>query len=105
MSASNETGGRRSMINVSPAIVRDPERCGGKPTIAGTRIGVHHVISYLNLYGGDLERVHAEALEHLSMDQLQAAVVWYHDHRDQIDAILQERAEDYERGVSEAVAA
>ena len=37
--------------------------------------------------------------------QLQAAVAWYHDHRDEIDAILRERAEEYERGVSEAVAA
>src|SRR5437588_5218633 len=52
--ASIETEGRISMISVSPAIVRDPERCGGKPTVAGTRTGVHHVISYLNLYGGDL---------------------------------------------------
>jgi uncharacterized protein (DUF433 family) len=91
------------MTGVRLTIVRDPERCGGKPTIAGTRIGVHHVISYLNLYGGDLERVHAEALEHLSMVELQAAVAWYHDHRDEIDAILRERADQYERGVSEAV--
>jgi uncharacterized protein (DUF433 family) len=93
------------MTSVSLAIVRDPERCGGKPTIAGTRTGVHHVISYLNLYGGDLERVHSEALEHLSMGQLQEAVAWYHHHRDEIDSILRERAEDYERGVSDAVAA
>jgi uncharacterized protein (DUF433 family) len=91
------------MTGARLTIVRDPERCGGKPTIAGTRIGVHHVISYLNVYGGDLERVHAEALEHLSMGELQAAVAWYHDHRDEIDGILQERAEQYERGVSEAV--
>jgi uncharacterized protein (DUF433 family) len=92
------------MAVVSSVIVRDPERCGGKPTIAGTRVAVHHVISYLNLYGGDLKRVHEEALEHVSMDQLQAAVAWYHENREEIDTILRERKELYERRVSEAVA-
>jgi uncharacterized protein (DUF433 family) len=56
-----------------PVIVRDPEILGGEPTIAGTRVGVHHVISYLRLYGNSLEQVRAEALEHLSMEQLHAA--------------------------------
>lgn len=62
------------------------------------------MISYLNLYGGDLARVQAEALEHLSMVQLQAAVSWYHDHTEEIDAILRERAADYERGVTKTAA-
>jgi uncharacterized protein (DUF433 family) len=87
----------------NPAIVRDPEILGGEPTIAGTRVGVHHVVSYLRLYGDSLERVRAEALEHLSMEQLRAAVLWYHDHRGEIDAILEDRRMRYERRLLEAV--
>ena len=86
-------------------IVRDPEILGGDPSIAGTRVGVYHVVSYLRLYDGSLERVRAEALEHLSMEQLQAAVAWYYEHQGEIDADLQERRERYERRVSEVVAA
>jgi hypothetical protein len=66
-------------------------------------VGVHHVVSYLRLYGDSLERVRAEALEHLSMEQLRAAVLWYHDHRGEIDAILEDRRMRYERRLLEAV--
>ena len=65
---------------------------------------MHHVISYLRLYGDSLERVRAEALEHLSMEQLRAAVAWYHDHRSEIDAILEDRQLRYQRRELEAVA-
>jgi hypothetical protein len=41
----------------SEMILRDPARCGGDPTLVGTRIGVHDVVMYAGLYGGDLARV------------------------------------------------
>jgi uncharacterized protein (DUF433 family) len=85
-----------------PLIVRDPARRGGKPTIAGTRVGVHDVIHYLNVYGGSLERVQQEALEHLSMEQLLTAVEWYHSHREEVDAILDDQNERFNRRVASA---
>jgi uncharacterized protein (DUF433 family) len=80
-------------------IVRDPNRCGGDPILAGTRIAVHDILSYARLYEGDLERIRAEALPDLSLAQLRAAMDWYTAHQQEIDAILLERAEDYERGL------
>jgi uncharacterized protein (DUF433 family) len=96
----------RQLLEVAlDAIVRDPERCGGKPTLAGTRTGVHDVVSYAHLYGGDLERVREEALPHLNMAQIRAAMDWYGEHREEIDEILRRRRERYERGLAEANAA
>ena len=85
--------------------MRDPKRCGGDPTLAGTRTAVHAVISYLNLYGGDPARVREEALPHLSMEQIHAAIDWYHDHQQEIDDILRQREADYQRGLARMKAA
>jgi uncharacterized protein (DUF433 family) len=84
------------------AIVRDSNRCGGDPTLAGTRIAVHDVVSYVSLYHGDLKRVHDEALPDLSVAQLHAVVDWYGEHQEEIDAILSDRRQDYEQGVARA---
>jgi uncharacterized protein (DUF433 family) len=83
-------------------VVRDPERCGGAPTLAGTRTGVHDVVSYAHLYGGDLERVRDEALPHLSLAQVRAAMEFYANHTEEIDQVLRQRREFYERGLAEA---
>jgi uncharacterized protein (DUF433 family) len=88
-----------------PLIVRDPNRCGGDPTLAGTRTAVHDVVSYVNLYSGDLERVREDALPHLSLDQIHAAMEWYGEHRQEVDDILSERRDCYERGLAEGQAA
>jgi uncharacterized protein (DUF433 family) len=87
---------------ISDMIVRDPETCGGKPILAGTRTGVHDVVGYAELYGGDLERVREEALPHLSMEQLHSAIRWYDGHREEIDELLRKRRERYQRGLAEA---
>jgi uncharacterized protein (DUF433 family) len=86
-------------------VVRDPDRCGGDPTLAGTRTAVHDIVSYVDLYGGDLERVREVALPHLSTEQIRAALDWYDEHRHEIDSILSQRREYYERGLSETQAA
>ena len=86
------------------AVVRDPRRCGGDPTLAGTRTAVHDVVSYARLYGGDLAQVH-ETLPHLTLDQIHAALAWYGEHRQEIDDILERRREDYDRGLAASRAA
>lgn len=86
-------------------IVRDPETCGGKPILGGTRTGVHDVVGYAELYGGDLERVRVEALPHLTKQQIHSAMEWYGDHREEVDEILRRRRERYQRGLAKAKAA
>lgn len=83
----------------TPAIVRDPRRCGGDPILAGTRTTVHDVVSYTRLYEGNLSQVQ-ETLPHLSLDQIHAALAWYDENRKEIDDILERRQEDYERGLA-----
>jgi uncharacterized protein (DUF433 family) len=85
-------------------IERDPERCGGAPTLAGTRTTIHDIVSYAKLYDGDLERAHEEALPHLSLEVIRAAMVWYSEHSSEIDKILKRRQRSYERSLSKASA-
>jgi uncharacterized protein (DUF433 family) len=89
----------------APFVTRDPSRCGGAPTMAGTRVGVHDVVSYAAHYGEDLGRVREEALPHLSLEQLRTAMAWYRENRTEIDDLLRRRREEYERLVAEANAA
>jgi uncharacterized protein (DUF433 family) len=91
---------------VSPPIieiVRDPKRCGGDPIIAGTRMPVHDVVSYWQLYGGDVQRV-VDDFPYFTVEQIQAVLDWYQEHREEIDDILHRRREDYQRHLEETPA-
>jgi uncharacterized protein (DUF433 family) len=83
-------------VTLRPEIVKDPKRCAGNPILAGTRTAVHDVVSYARRFGGDLERVRAKALPHLSLEQIRAAMVWYEEHPHEIEEILRRRQEEYE---------
>jgi len=84
-------------VDQSTAIVRDPERCAGDPILEGTRTTVHDVVSYARAFNGDLERVRDEALSHLSMKQVRAAMAYYEEHTEEIEEILRQRREEYAR--------
>jgi uncharacterized protein (DUF433 family) len=77
-------------------IERDPGRCSGNPTLAGTRTTVHDIVAYVQLYNGDVQRV-VEEFPHLTVEVVEAIMAWYRDHQDEIDTILQHRREQYER--------
>jgi uncharacterized protein (DUF433 family) len=85
-------------------IVRDPHRCAGDPILAGTRTAVHDVVSYARRFNWDLQRVRDEALPHLSLEQVSAAVAWYRENTAEIDAILAATHADYVRGLAETMA-
>ncbi len=87
-----------STDGIAPAVVRDREACWGLPSLAGTRIGVHHVVGYARAYRGDLTRVQREALPDLSLEQIEAAMRWYGENVAEIDAILEQSA-DRLRGI------
>ena len=85
-------------IATKPAIEieRDPKRCSGHPTLAGTRTTVHDIVAYVQLYDGDVRRV-VEEFPHLSVEVVEAIMAWYGDHKDEIDGILRRRRERHER--------
>lgn len=81
-------------VDQSSHIVRDPERCAGDPILEGTRTAVHDVVSYAKAFNGDLERTRDEALPHLSMKQVRAAMAYYAEHTEEIEEILRQRREE-----------
>jgi uncharacterized protein (DUF433 family) len=80
------------------AITSDPRICGGKPVLAGTRIGVHDIVAYARHYDWSIARILVD-LPDLSAEQVQSAFHYYHLHTDEIDELLRKRAEAFERGV------
>ncbi len=66
-------------------IVSSPGTCGGKPRIAGTRIQVKHLVVMHERQRMSPEEIVAE-LPHLTLADVYAAMAYYHDHRETINA-------------------
>jgi uncharacterized protein (DUF433 family) len=81
---------------ITEHIVLTPGVCGGKPRIAGHRIKVAQVAVWY-------ERARLSAAEivaqhpGLTLADVYAALAYYHDHRDEIDADIRAGEEMYER--------
>jgi uncharacterized protein (DUF433 family) len=71
-----------------PHIVRVPGVLGGEPIIAGTRIGVAFIARLLQ--AGDDPAELAATWPHITPAALYDAISYYHDHRDEIDALIDE---------------
>lgn len=85
-------------------IERNPKRCSGHPTLAGTRTTVHDVVANVRLYDGDIERI-VEDFPHLTVEVVEAILAWYREHKEEIDDILRRRRERYERRLAQTRAA
>jgi uncharacterized protein (DUF433 family) len=73
-------------------IVATPDTCGGKPRIAGTRIQVKHVVIMHERQGVSPEDIVSE-FPHLTLADVYAALAYYHDHREAVNAeIASDRA-------------
>lgn len=70
-------------------IVRTPGTCWGKPRIAGTRIKVEQVVIWHERMGMSPAEIVA-TWPHLTLADVHAALAYYHDHRDEIEADLAE---------------
>jgi uncharacterized protein (DUF433 family) len=64
-------------------IVKTTGVCGGQPRIAGTRIKVKHVYTWVERMGMTPAQVVAE-YPHLTMAQIHAALAYYWSHCDEI---------------------
>lgn len=78
-------------------IIRTPGKCGGAPTIAGTRIGVADVVALARRYDWDMERVRVREFPDLSLVHLTAAVKYYRAHEAEIEEVLRRDRESLER--------
>jgi uncharacterized protein (DUF433 family) len=64
-------------------IVKTPGVCSGQPRIAGTRIKVKHVYTWVGQMKMTPAQVVAE-YPHLTLAQVHAALAYYHSHVDEI---------------------
>ena len=70
-----------------------PQKCGGRPCIAGTRIRVQDVYIWHELQGQTPEEIVTD-FKQLTLADVYAALAYYHDHREAIEAeVRAERAE------------
>ncbi len=71
-----------------PHVVKTPGVCGGRARIDGTRVRVYNVVA-LHKDGASDEKIR-EAYPDLTPAQIHAALAYYYDNREEIDAELAE---------------
>ena len=69
-------------------IVTKPGYCGGQPHIDGHRVKVSHVAFWHERLGKSPDEIIAEH-PGLTLADVYAALVYYHDHRQEIDANME----------------
>lgn len=69
-----------------PHIVKRPGYCGGKAAIGQTRVRVNNVV-FLQKQGKTTDEILVEYPD-LTPAQVHAALTYYHDHQDEIEAEL-----------------
>ncbi len=80
---SADTVGTLSVIREH--IVSTPDTCGGKPRIAGTRIRVKDVVIWHDCQGMTAAEI-VSKWPHLTLASIYAALAYYHDHREELNA-------------------
>jgi uncharacterized protein (DUF433 family) len=65
-------------------IVATPGVLGGRPRIAGRRIGVEHIVTWHEEMGQSAEYIAREY--ELSLADVYAALAYYYDHKEEMDA-------------------
>jgi uncharacterized protein (DUF433 family) len=71
--------------DADPRIVSTPGTCGGKPRIAGHRITVKHIIMCHQRGGQSPDEIVSD-YPSLTLSDVYAALAYYFDHKEQIDA-------------------
>ena len=79
-----------------PHIVRAEGVCGGEAVIEGTRIAVWHIVSYYYKLGMSVEDILAE-WTYLTAAQVFSALAYYHDNKDEIDAVRERNSDESQR--------
>jgi uncharacterized protein (DUF433 family) len=72
-----------------PRIVSTPGTCGGKPRIDGHRIKVSQIAVMYERMGMSPDEIVTE-LPTITLSQVHAALAYYYDHKQEIDAEVEE---------------
>jgi uncharacterized protein (DUF433 family) len=87
----SQTDDATSMTGILPVIrehiVSTPDTCGGKPRIAGSRIRVKDVVVWHHRQGMTPSEI-VSKWPHLTLASVYAALAYYHDHREEMNAEL-----------------
>ncbi len=73
-------------VTVYSHITKDPEVCGGRACVDGTRIRVADIVCLKHL--GQTPEQMLETYSSLNLAQVHAALSYYYEHSDEIDADL-----------------
>jgi uncharacterized protein (DUF433 family) len=76
-----------------PHISTHPQVMSGRPCIAGTRVRVMDIVAARQAGMPDDELLEYFSSRTLTRSELHAALAYYYDHQDEIDAALAEDAE------------
>ena len=76
-------------------IVRDPNFYEGKPCIEGHRIAVHDVALARYFHGYTPEEIVIKAYPTLTLAQVYAALLYYQEHKQEIDREIAEEAAEH----------
>jgi uncharacterized protein (DUF433 family) len=87
----SQTDDTPSMTGILPVIrehiISTPDTCGGKPRIAGSRIRVKDVVVWHDRQGMTPSEI-VSKWPHLTLASIYAALAFYHDHREEMNAEL-----------------
>lgn len=79
---------KRGKASHPARIVRDPDVCGGEPTIEGTRVPVRSIVIQWLFYE-DLAKIQS-AFPRVDVPTIQGALAYYESHREEIDRLIEE---------------
>jgi uncharacterized protein (DUF433 family) len=80
-----------------PRLMRRPDVCGGEATLGHTRICVWHVIAVAHHYDWAAARIRAWEFPDLSVEEVQFALDYYCENREEIEAVFRREDEVRER--------
>jgi uncharacterized protein (DUF433 family) len=83
-----------AIVDIGTLIVCSPDICGNRPRIARTRMTVGRIAT-LWQQGLNAEQIQDE-YPHLKLEQIYAALAYYHANKAEIDASLAKDLMDYE---------
>jgi len=75
-----------------PHISTDPQVMSGRPCIAGTRVRVMDIVGARKAGVTDEELTEYFSSRPLTLSEIHAALTYYYDHQDEVDAALAEDA-------------
>jgi uncharacterized protein (DUF433 family) len=78
-------------VTMTPHIQSQPEVCGGKPCITGTRIRVQDVYVWHELDGLSADEI-VSRYPQVTLADVYAALSYYWDHRDEIQRQMHEES-------------